>query len=252
MIDVREVDFSFGEQRVLEGITIAISRGEFMCLVGPNGSGKTTLVRLLSGYLKPASGSISIDGRAVADMTPVSLARYVAVVPQSEPAPFPITVRDAVALGRSPHSRGMGFESKADGERIAEALRACGLEELASRRVTTLSGGERHRVLIARALAQDTPVLLLDEPNAHLDLHHQKGLFELLARLNREQMKTIICVTHDLSIASAFAGTAAILTGGRIVAKGPVCDVLTVPAVREHFLVNAAMGPSGSVYVLWR
>ncbi|MBL0176756.1 MAG: ABC transporter ATP-binding protein [Ignavibacteria bacterium] len=165
-------------------------------------------------------------------------ARTVALVPQSEDMLFPLSVRAMVLMGRYPHVSGFGFESPEDYDKVDQAIRRAGLDGFASRPVTALSGGEQHRVTIARALAQDTPVLLLDEPNAHLDIRHQMDLFELLHRLNREQDRTIVCVTHDLNLAAQYASRVGVLARGSIVAFGEPGSVLTRDAIAEHFGVR--------------
>jgi iron complex transport system ATP-binding protein len=241
MIELRDVAFSYGDKQVIGGLTLAIPEGEFLCVVGPNGAGKTTMLRLITGLLVATRGSVTLEGDRVSGMHPRAVALRMAMVPQVEPAILPTTVRAAVLMGRYPHLSGFGFEGEADRLAAGEAMRLCGIEDLASRPVTSLSGGEQHRVLIARALAQQTPVLLLDEPNAHLDLRYQKELFDLLARLNRQERKTVVCVTHDLNLAAAYAKRVAILAGGSIAADGSPREVLTRENIARHFNVDVSV-----------
>ena len=238
-IQLEGISFRYGDVTVLRDASIDVRQGDFVCIVGPNGAGKTTLLRVMTQYFPPAEGRALLFGLAERERSAKERARRIALVPQSEDMVFPYSVRTMVLLGRYPHLSGFGFESPADHEAADRAIAVTGLTELASRPVTQLSGGEQHRVTIARALAQETPVLLLDEPNAHLDLKHQTELFELLLSLNREQGRTIVCVTHDLNLAAQYASRVGILSGGRIAAIGAPEDVLTPASIAAHFGVAA-------------
>jgi iron complex transport system ATP-binding protein len=237
-IDLEDVDFRYGPIEVLRRVSVRIMQGEFVCFVGPNGAGKTTLLRVMTHFLPPAGGHARLFGRGASDISAKERARTVALVPQSEDMLFPLSVRAMVLMGRYPHVTGFGFERLEDYGKVDQAIARAGLDGFASRPVTALSGGEQHRVTIARALAQDTPVLLLDEPNAHLDIRHQMDLFDLLHRLNREQGRTIVCVTHDLNLAAQYASRVGILAQGRIVAFGAADAVLTQETIAEHFGVT--------------
>lgn len=251
-IEYGDVRFSYGNEPVLRELSLVMEPGEFIGVIGPNGSGKTTLLRLLTGMLSPAGGTVRIGGRDVAAIPPEERARLMAVVPQSETVVFPYSVEAMVLLGRFPHTAFLGYEREADFLAARRAMALVGIDHLASRSVTELSGGEQHRVFIARALAQEAPVLLLDEPNAHLDLRHQAGLFELLARLHREEGRSILIITHDLNLADMYCDRILLLSGGRAAAWGPPADVLRENLITEHFGVNVQVDPGPRPHVRLR
>jgi iron complex transport system ATP-binding protein len=238
-IQLDGISFRYGDVAVLHDVDVEVRQGDFLCIVGPNGAGKTTLLRVMTHFFPPSIGRALLFGRSARQLPSRERARLVALVAQSEDMVFPNSVRAMVLLGRYPHLSGFGFEGPADYEAADRAIAFTGLTHLASRPVTKLSGGEQHRVTIARALAQETPVLLLDEPNAHLDLKHQTELFDLLLALNRDQGRTIVCVTHDLNLAAQYATRVGILSGGRIAAIGAPEDVLTRELIAAHFGVAA-------------
>ncbi len=233
--------FAYDRTPLLQGLDCAVEAGEFLGIVGPNGAGKTTLLRLLSGQRVPQEGSATADGRPIHALAPMQRARMIAVVPQSEAVMFPWTVFSLVMLGRHPHTRSFGFERAEDHDAVLRAMRLVGIEHLSARNVTELSGGELHRVLIARALAQETPVLLLDEPNAHLDIHHQVELFELLARLHAGEGRSIVIITHDLNLAAMYCDRLLLMNAGRIAAHGTPRDVLRSDLIDKHFRVRVAV-----------
>jgi iron complex transport system ATP-binding protein len=216
-----------------------VEHGEFVCIIGPNGAGKTTLLRLATGYLQPAQGVVALFGTRPAVMHSRERARKAALVPQSEHHVFGFTVRSSVMMGRYPHDTGPGFENDAERRIADEAMRLAELTDLADRPVGSLSGGEQHRVSIARALAQQTPLLLLDEPNAHLDIRHQTRLFDLLKELQTTMAKTVLCVTHDLNLASYYADRILLLNEGKIAAAGKPAQVLTPDNINRHFAIEA-------------
>lgn len=237
-IAFEEVEFAYDGQPVLRRLSFAFRPGEFLSVIGPNGAGKTTLLRLLSGMLTPSSGRISAAGRGMEHFSARERARHIAVVPQMEAVVFPWSVTAMVLLGRHPHTAGFGYESARDREAAHEAMALVGVAHLAARSVTDLSGGELHRVLIARALAQETPVLLLDEPNAHLDIRHQVDLFGLLSRLHRDQGRSILIITHDLNLASMYSDRIMLLDAGASVALGTPAEVLRPDILSRHFQVD--------------
>ncbi|MDH7514547.1 MAG: ABC transporter ATP-binding protein [Bacteroidota bacterium] len=246
VVALHRVTFSYAATPVLRDVSLHVKRGDFTCVIGPNGAGKTTLLRIITGYLKPRTGDVSLFGRSPRGMRERERALLAALVPQTERYTFPLSVRAMVQLGRYPHSAGLGFETSKDREKVNEAMRLAGVEAFAGRLVSSLSGGEQHRVSIARALAQDTPLILLDEPNAHLDIRHQVRLFELLRALHRNERKTIICVTHDLNLASTFADLIVLLDNGAIVACGTPTCVLRRETLSRHFGVDVRIIPCDS------
>ena len=249
LLSARAVGFSFGAKTVLENASLALEPGAFSVVVGPNGSGKTTLLRLLSGVLRPASGAVELRGRAIARFSRREVARALAVVPQEIRVPFSFSVRELVAMGRAPHLGALGREAAADTARVDEALAALGLQSFAARSFATLSGGEKQRVLLARALAQEADLLLLDEPTAHMDLGHRYRTLEWLGEwLGRAvERRAVLLVTHDLVLAARFADRLWLLERGRVAASGAPEDVLTSERIARVYGVEARVrvGPGG-------
>ena len=228
-----------GAPLVVDGVTIAIERGDLVGILGPNGSGKTTLLRLLSGTRAPSAGTVRLDGTPLAALTRRDIARHVAVVPQEVELAFEYTVLEMVLMGRHPHLGIFEVEGPADYAIAREALASTGTAHLESRQFHTLSGGEKQRVVIAAALAQATDALLLDEPTASLDLGYQLDVAALLAELNRERGVTMVISTHDLQLAAAICRTLVLMRGGRVHASGPAERVLTPDNVRALYDVDA-------------
>jgi iron complex transport system ATP-binding protein len=222
-----DVEFAYGDVTALRGLSLSLEPGAFVGVVGPNGSGKSTLVRILAGYLRPRRGSVRLGSRELRRLSDRERARRIAVVPQETPPAFDFTALEVVLMGRAPHLPALGVESPHDRAIAREAMRRTGTEAFAARPLGTLSGGERQRVLLARALAQQTPVLLLDEPTAHLDLSHQIQALQLLHALHSEQGATVLAVLHDLNLAALYCDRLALLSEGRLAAEGPPEEVLT-------------------------
>ncbi len=241
------VDFSYPGRAVCRNVEWRIPDAGITGIIGPNGAGKTTLLKLAAGLLKPDAGRIELDGTDAAAMDAKARARVVAFVPQTEQMVFPYTVEQMVMLGRYAHLHGPGYESDADREAVSRAIERCGIEHLRKRNVTELSGGELHRVLFARALAQETPLLLLDEPTAFMDIAYQVAMFDLLLHMRGEHKKTIVCVTHDLNIALSYFDEVGILADGTIQAHGAPESVLTPEAIANFFGVPVSVQkPGGS------
>ncbi len=242
ILSLERVTVQYGASTVLDAISLDIATGAMTAVIGPNGSGKTTLLGVLGGLIGPASGVARFGGKDLAAATPRERARRIAYVPQDTTIPFEFSVRDIVAMGRSPYLSPWGFESKADEEAIAEAMELMELDGLADRSILDVSGGERQRTIIARALAQRPIVLLLDEPGANLDLRHHVALHALLERLNRTAGLTTVTVSHDLN-AMASAHHVVALLGGRIHAVGPPTAVLTQRTIADVFGCPAIIDP---------
>jgi iron complex transport system ATP-binding protein len=232
---VEGVGFSYPGRPVLEDVTVAVAPGERLGVLGPNGSGKSTFVRLLSGVLRPRRGRILLDGRDLASFRPAELARRVAVVPQETALDFPFSALEVVLMGRSPHLGGLAFEGDRDVAAAERAMELAGVRDLAGRRFQELSGGEKQRVVIARALAQEPDVLLLDEPATFLDLRHVVEIFELLVELSESRGTTLVMVLHDLNLAALYCRRLAFLKNGRLLAEGPTEAVLTYANVRAAY-----------------
>jgi iron complex transport system ATP-binding protein len=231
-------NISFGYDRtvpVLRDVSCSVHRGEFLSFLGPNGSGKTTLLRLLDRIFLPLRGQILLDDRNLGKFSRSAIARKIAFVPQDGGILFPFTVFEIVLMGRSPHTRGMAFENAHDREIARAMMQLTDIEHLAHQPITKLSGGERQRAFIARALAQQPEILLLDEPNAHLDISHQIEVFRLIRRLNTESGLTVVSVSHDLNLAATYSDRIGMLLCGSLVAMGAPHDVLTEDRIREVF-----------------
>lgn len=210
----------------IEALDLDVTPGAITAILGPNGSGKSTLLRLLLGVIPPASGSVLHDGRPLADYSRRELALRVGVVPQAEPSPFPLTVREFVGMGRYPHLGPWRAEGVADREAVHRAMHRCGVEDFAFRSIGTLSGGERQRARIARALAQEPSCLVLDEPTAALDIRYEMAIFELLSELAGRDGVTVLLVTHHLNLAARYASSMLLLHQGRRVLGGAPDEVL--------------------------
>jgi iron complex transport system ATP-binding protein len=227
------------DDAVLTDVFLSVERGELVGILGPNGSGKTTLLKLLGGIYRPTSGSVTLDDRPVAEWSHREIARRIAFVPQETFAPFDFTVLDIVLMGRFPHLGAFALEGPEDLAIARRALTATGTAPFEARAFSTLSGGEKQRVVIASALAQSTQLLLLDEPTASLDIGHQIEVQLLLQHLNAGQGVTMLLSTHDLNLAAALCRRLVLLKEGQVLASGPTEDVLTPAAVRALYGVEA-------------
>lgn len=217
------------DQATLHDVSLTIDAGLLTVIIGPNGAGKSTLMQLLLGVALPARGRVQFRARDVHRWPRLLLAREIGVVPQGEAEPL-FTVRDTVAMGRYPHLGAWQREGPADVAAIERAMRQCDVQQFAQRWVSTLSGGERQRVRVARALAQETRVIVLDEPTTYLDVRHEMVMFEQVRRL-REEGVTVVLVTHNLNLAARYADRLVLLHEGTVVASGPAADVLTAARV---------------------
>ncbi len=224
---------------LFDGFSLAIPAGGFVGLIGPNGSGKTTLLKLLAGLLQAESGELRLEGRPMSDLPPRARARRIAVVLPEPPTLFNFSVLEIVLMGRAPHIGLLGLERPADFAVARAALRDMDLGGLEDRHLLELSSGERQRALIARALAQEPGVLLLDEPTAFLDLKHALGIYEILRRLNRDRGLTVLTVSHDLNLAARFVSRLLLLHHGRLWADGTPREVLRPDRIREVYETEA-------------
>lgn len=218
----------------IDCVTLDVPSGVCTALIGPNGAGKSTLLHLLLGALAPMRGEVRFEGRTVGEWPRDELARSVGVVPQGEDAPFPLAVRELVAMGRYPHLGAWRRESDRDEHAIANAMRRADVAQLAERAMSALSGGERQRVRLARALAQEPRALALDEPTAALDIRHEMEMFELLRALSR-QGATVLLATHQINLAARYADRLVLLDQGRLVAAGAPVEVLTQARVEQVY-----------------
>jgi iron complex transport system ATP-binding protein len=247
VLEARGLYCGYDGREVVTGVDVALVRGEFLGLIGPNGSGKTTLLRALAGRLAPMAGQILLHSEPMHARPRRDVARLLAVVPQISSPPFEFSVGEVVAMGRTPHLGRLQSERPEDRTAIERALALTHTERLRDRPVTELSGGEFQRVVIARALAQQAPVMLLDEPAAHLDIGHQVDIFDLLLRLNREENRSLLCVSHDLNLAARYCDRLVAMADGEVVAAGVPAEVLTQERISELYRcsVRVEPGPGG-------
>jgi iron complex transport system ATP-binding protein len=230
MLRIDDLSVSYGARRVLRDVSLTVEEGEVLALIGPNGSGKSTVVRAISGVIPVKGGSVRTDGLDLLTAPAAQRARMLAVVPQAAVLPPAFSVMETVLLGRTPYLNFLGHVSEADDDIARRALERVDALDLSERKIGELSGGEQQRVLLARALAQSTPILVLDEPTSHLDLHHQVSLLELVRTLAREDSLAVLITLHDLNLAARYADRVALLVEGRVTAQGSPGEVLD-PAV---------------------
>ena len=238
LVEVAGVAFGYRERAVFRDVSFAVGPGELVALCGPNGAGKSTLLRLVLGLHAPSAGEVKLGGTPLGALSRRDVARRAALLPQDTPAEVPLTVREAVALGRLPHLARFQPESAADADAVIRALAATDTAALAERPLVELSGGERHRVHLARALAQEAPLLLLDEPIAGLDLAHQLQALDLL-RATVAGGRAAVVALHDLSLAGRRCDRVLLLADGGLRADAPPAQVLTAELIARHFGVRA-------------
>lgn len=227
MLDIRDVHAGYGAKDVLQGVSLSLCRGEFAALIGTNGAGKSTLLKCISGLLPVQSGEIVICGRNTQDMKAKERARMVAVVPQSYSVEYAFTVEEVVAMGRYPYQRFGKRETQEDIQAVRQAMEVTNTLEFRERLYNELSGGEKQRVILARALAQEPEIILLDEPTSALDIRHQTEVMELITRLNREQKMTVLAVLHDVNMAARYCARMILLQEGKNAADGVPSAVVT-------------------------
>lgn len=237
----QDIHVALGGRPILKGASLALAPGEIVAIAGANGAGKSTLLRALAGLRTPDAGTVSLDGRALAGLERGTLAREIAYLPQDRVVHWPVTVRTLVGLGRLPHRAISAAESAADRDAITSAMAATDVAGFAGRPVTELSGGERARVLLARALAQEARFLIADEPAAGLDPQHELQLFAHLVRL-AEMGKGVAVALHDLSLALRFCHRVALLKDGKVMADGPAGDVVTESNLAAAYGIRATLG----------
>jgi iron complex transport system ATP-binding protein len=234
--------YAGGESPRLRAVDLVVGAGELVCVLGPNGAGKTTLVRVASGLLAPSNGEVVLLGAAIGSRRRAETARLLAVVEQ-DPRPVEgFTVRDVVAMGRGPHQGAWMRMNERDARAVDDALARCDVASLSGRPATALSGGEQKRVAVARALAQEPRVLLLDEPGAFLDVRHQLDLYDLLAAEVKEKKLACLVVMHDLNVAAQYADRVVLMKDAGVVASGTVADVMTYATLKATFDADLYVG----------
>jgi iron complex transport system ATP-binding protein len=245
-VEVVGLSAAYGRTRVLESVRLTVEPGGWLAIIGPNGSGKSTLLRSILGF-HPHEGLVRVDGVPTTGMHRRDRARTMAYAPQTPVLPDGVTTRDYVALGRTPHRPLLAAPRGVDRQVVADVMDRLGLSPLAERPLATLSGGEQQRAVLARSLAQQPRVLLLDEPTASLDLGHAQQVLDLVDRLRRQDGLTVLSTLHDLTLAGQYADRLALLSEGRVVAEGRPTDVLTPAALSTHYGARAEViaGPNG-------
>jgi len=242
IIELDNLSFGYSQNLILKNISFKVKQGTFLAVIGPNGAGKTTLLNLLCGLLAPQAGSVKVYGDDIKSYSFRKLAHKIAVVRQEFVPVFDFTVEDVVTMARIPYLGTFGFEGKTDRESVTEALEITGMAAFASRTLAHLSGGERQRVFIARALAQNTPVLLLDEPTSFLDIKYQVGIYDLLRKMRLEKGKTIVAVTHDINLASQYCDEVLLLGTDNSFYIGKPEEVFSQERIEEVFGVKISAG----------
>jgi iron complex transport system ATP-binding protein len=248
MLQIRDLTLSYGERVALRDVSLSLAKGELLGVVGPNASGKSSLIRAITNVVTPQHGEVRLDGSPVRRLSQREMAQRVAVVPQNPALPEAFTALEVVLMGRTPHLGLLQSERRSDWAAVRRALEQTDAWHLVDRRIGELSGGERQRVVVARALAQETPLLLLDEPTAHLDVGHQATVLELVVRLCRSdgadsRPKAVLAVVHDLTLAAQYCDRLAMLSEGRLVALGSPQEVLLPQALASVYHTQVSVFP---------
>ena len=244
-IQTNNLTFAYKDRPVLDGVSLSVERGEMVGILGPNGSGKTTLLKIFSAVLR-GRGDVKVNGRSIETYGKRELSRLFAMVPQESQILFPYTVAEIVLMGRSSYHSPLALEGKKDLEVARASMELTDSQPFSDRYLHELSGGEKQRVIIARALAQEPQILLLDEPSAFLDLKHQVQVFELMRRLNREHTLTIVAALHDLNLAALFFRRLVMLRDGRVYRDGSPKEVLTEKTIEEVYGIRVRVEPDPS------
>lgn len=241
LIEVEALSLSYGDNHILNQISISVRTGEFLGILGPNGSGKTTLLRCMTGTLHPSSGNVLLHGREIHAMKRRDIAKIVSVLPQEETNEFGFSVEELVAMGRLPHLGRFEREGPEDRQKVNWAMEVTSTIHLRSRLITSLSGGEMQRVGLARALAQEPQALFLDEPTSHLDINYQVEMLDVVKRLNREEGITVVAVMHDTNLAAAYCDSMILLSGGTVFASGATSTVFTAENIKALYGLDVVM-----------
>jgi iron complex transport system ATP-binding protein len=241
VLKAEHIKFSYSKELVVNDISMEIDNGEFVSIIGPNGSGKSTLLKTLNYVYTPLGGEITLFKRPISDYSRREIAQKIAMVPQDTVIDFEFTVEDVVMMGRHPFSSRFSKEDSRDHELVYEAMENTNVLNIRDRYITEISGGERQRVFIAKALAQDTSIILLDEPTSHLDINHQLEVLELLKYLNRERGIAIVLVVHDINMAARYSDRILLMKQGRIISQGTPDEVITPENIRIAYGINTAV-----------
>ncbi len=238
-LNLHDISFTYGNDMIINNINCSFISGNFYSIIGPNGSGKTSLLDLISGFLAPCSGHISIDETRILSLTKKEISKKISLVSQDYIINFPFRVKDVVIMGRHPYIPRFSHPCDADFNKVEQVMDICGIHHLSDRKITELSGGERQRCVFARALCQDTPILLLDEAFSNMDINHTLQMLKVVKRSVKEKNKIVISVFHDLNLASSWSDELLMLKKGMITALGYSQDVLTQEAIKKVFDVES-------------
>ncbi len=251
-LEVKNLSFSYNEDKVLEDINFKVEDGEFISVIGPNGSGKSTLLKLINNLYKPKSGNVLIYDKDVSGYKAKDLAKRIAMVPQDTNIEYEFPVEDIVLMGRHPYISRFQKEDDEDYAIVNEALKLTNTSYLKGRNINRISGGERQRVLIAKAIAQNPDLILLDEPTSHLDINYQMEIFKLLKKLNENKKTTIILVVHDINLASRYSDRVILLKGGKVLGIGKPSEVINNDNIEKAYNLKVAVEKNlitNSIYV---
>ncbi len=243
-ICLHNVSFSYddgpsNDELIIKEFSASFSSGSFYSVIGPNGSGKTTLIDLISGFLKPLSGRIEIDSTPVFSFSKKNLAKFISIVSQDHSINFPFCVKDIILMGRHPYISRFSLPSAKDIQKVEKIMDVCCISHLQDRKINELSGGERQRCVFARALCQETPILLLDEAFSNMDIHHTLQMLQLVKHSVRENNRIVVSVFHDLNLASSWSDNILVLKEGALMAFGSSAEVLTQEIVKDVFMVDS-------------
>jgi len=238
-METRDLEYSYRDKKVLDRVSVAVRKGEVLGILGPNGCGKSTLLKNLNRNLSPESGCVLVEGEDIAGMRKKDIARKVAVVPQSNEIRFAFTVREIVEMGRMPFQESLRGSDSDDLEIVEEAMELTGVQDMADRMINTMSGGERQRAIIARAIAQTPEIILMDEPTLHLDINMQFEILDLVRRLAKERDLTVVIVSHDLPMVARYCDRMILIHDRRVFAEGTPEEVLTEENMRTVFSIDA-------------
>ena len=242
-VTMTDACFGYGRKTILQSINLETRDGEFLGIIGPNGSGKTTLLKAMSGLLKAQHGSITFNNADIRSYRREDLAKHIALVPQSAVLPELFTALDIVLMGRMPHLGLIRYEGSHDIQVALDAMEATQTTHLARRRINEVSGGEKQRIVVARALTQEARILILDEPTANLDINYQSEILTFLRKLCRDKNMTVVAALHDLNLASQYCGRLIMLKNGRIYKQGTPIEVIEINAIREVFGAEVMIHP---------
>ena len=246
MLSVQNVSIKYADRTIVKNVSLLLKPGKVLVMLGPNGSGKTTIIRGITGVIPLSEGTIKFDESDLKHVSEIERAKIIGVVPQATQLPDDFSVYETVALGRTPHLGFMGRLSDTDHTIVEQAIQETAIEELRDKNLKSLSGGEQQRVILARAIAQDAPVMILDEPTSHLDLNYQLGMLSMVRNLSREKNIAVLMVLHDLNLAARFADEIVILEKGIVISSGDPAAVLTEPILTSVYKVPMSVSKMDS------